>query len=1530
MESRYPFLILGILAVFSLIPAAYAATPSIGLNVTYPAGNLSVNQYRFFHVTANVSCFTSDCGDINVSLDPLPPECTSYTPLDWDINSIYAGEDGSCSYGLTPGWYRLTGTYKAIPVQRPYVAYICNTHAPGFLDFSYPEFVGETTSGRICYHYSGSTCNWQSSGVQVTACNGYYVFYLTPPPGCNMQPCTTDLIPDPISEKTGLVNTTEGALPFYTNGTNPRTVNLNAGQSQLVTFWVNATGGVWNYTFFAYANLTVDPGINNQTGNWTVSIYPPPSVSFEDLPSFVKTPGPPVDVTINISAEYFFGAPDSATLDSVWWNHGAENISYSSPTVHSFPLGAYTVTAYANDTDGNVYSSTETLDVSTLACGDSVDSDLVMSANLDCSGYSGNAVEITGDNIVFDCNGYSITGPGNSYTGIYVDSLSNVTIQNCNVTDFYNGIYLYYGQDNRILHNAMGRNTNGLYLYYSDFNSVLYNDFNDNTVGFYLYRADSNQIGRNNATDSSDANFGSGSCPFLYLWNGSGYDYYTDLAGESIGAPWFETPLYEAGIYELGGFKPTNGVYKLKVREVIPESDFFDQMKMALVDVPEGYGVLNQWHNTYSDNAAPPKGFMTIKDPKRPVEALDNYGNNVLAQVSEKDGVPLPTLNREPNSVIVDFGQISNPEYAKLVITGWSSYESNPGLTSLKGLKIETIDAGGQWVVAKRFGKFTGDSRTFVFDIAGILDANDTRMRITAPYSKTTVNVMDQILLDDSEPVDIQVTYVDPRVADLHWGGATTYDYATTWHRHIVADEQLPNIEKFLMYGNFTRYGDVTPLLGSADDMFAIMRHGDEIIFEFDDIPPVDGKDRYAFLQADVMYSIRYSVNGFVSDSIDPLPFHGMSEYPYGGNESYPYDSEHLEYIENWNTRVYEPPNRAGGSLPYSFNNTVYENNIVGDQYSTGLYLEYEEETKLLYNNISEVEVGIEIYDSSDTTVTGNRVFSEAGRALLLHQDSYGSDVEDNVFRSDNSEDCYFEGGCGAVYLGKTYDNYFEGNEMSAIGGTGLAVGYSATNDFIENEISSTGEYYAVHIWGGLSPESKLLAESGNVFLRNSIQGDLWVYDEDGGNAFSDEDTGNAYSSEDGTPAATIFNITDTDGNGYADEGSDLPFSCNTVGNCDSDYYFWEGAGEDWHPFVSAPRDSDDDDIQTKPLSVEFTPGCRGNVVTVDGAGGDAHVVVKDSAGNVIAAGDTSGDEFTFSADCGLEGISIKATQSGFLPGTLSGQDTVSCSECGVQNETPGCTLDSGCLSNQKCVSGECVSVPCECGTVENRQCVPYACCSDSQCAADELCQNHVCAKKPQFECTADTQCPASKYCDIPTGASGGSCKDVMGQCGVVENHAFVLYGYECGSEPGCPQCDAGSSCSGHVCIPDSGLSCPTTGIVGDKKTCEAKENELPCANCDYVVTDPTGKNTTGRTDENGNFDLPLNTQGTYKVALMKDGAIVKVIEVKAFPQAQPEEPTKPAANGPDMGMMLMLLFLLLMVAAGIIYWRSRGKAKAK
>ena len=108
------------------------------------------------------------------------------------------------------------------------------------------------------------------------------------------------------------------------------------------------------------------------------------------------------------------------------------------------------------------------------------------------------------------------------------------------------------------------------------------------------------------------------------------------------------------------------------------------------------------------------------------------------------------------------------------------------------------------------------------------------------------------------------------------------------------------------MPGRYTREGDVRELLLRSDDMFVISRPGDEISLAFDarKLPPVRaGWTRTFLLYADG-YSKEMDINSASPDQVSPLPFHGMTKYPYAAPEAYPMTAARRAYIEKYNTRL--------------------------------------------------------------------------------------------------------------------------------------------------------------------------------------------------------------------------------------------------------------------------------------------------------------------------------------------------------------------------------------------------------------------------------------------------------------------------------------------------------------------------------------------------------------------------------------------------------------------------------------------------
>ena len=120
------------------------------------------------------------------------------------------------------------------------------------------------------------------------------------------------------------------------------------------------------------------------------------------------------------------------------------------------------------------------------------------------------------------------------------------------------------------------------------------------------------------------------------------------------------------------------------------------------------------------------------------------------------------------------------------------------------------------------------------------------------------------------------------------------------------------------MIGRYTREGDVRELLKIVDDMFVISRPGDEIALSFDSaaLPPLGRGYRRTFLLFADGFSKEMDTASASPYAVEPLPFHGMTAYPYGAGEQYPSTKAHRDYQGRYNTRaVYRalPPLETSG-----------------------------------------------------------------------------------------------------------------------------------------------------------------------------------------------------------------------------------------------------------------------------------------------------------------------------------------------------------------------------------------------------------------------------------------------------------------------------------------------------------------------------------------------------------------------------------------------------------------------------------------
>lgn len=409
---------------------------------------------------------------------------------------------------------------------------------------------------------------------------------------------------------------------------------------------------------------------------------------------------------------------------------------------------------------------------------------------------------------------------------------------------------------------------------------------------------------------SCDNTCGSSSCPLVYSWNGD-YTYETDLQGPALsqikkGSR--NVSIYQPSYIVLeGGLAPdANHQYKVKIWESLQEASIIDEARLLAFDYPDGYQIASSGsENTYYYGYAEPFRLYTLKNPILPVSVTDKHGNDVLAASSTVDNKPAPMNPDDPdNYYTIDFGTIQHPEHAKLVIDGWQDINSKIYLSTIQIQPyIELVDQNGQWVKVRAFGMPAGDLKAMVVDLSNLFLSSDHRIRLHMGIKKAQVWVFDRIRLDDSAPVSVSMQQLQATSAELQFGGHAIQSMVNRDHRIIATDEVQPLIPAYFGYGNFTRYGDVLPLITQRDDKYALLNYADKVEVTFPvPMPPQPGMTRGFVLLVDNYYKefkdYKY---------LEPLPFHGMSDYPYPATESYPMDEEHNLYRQLYNTRVVAP-----------------------------------------------------------------------------------------------------------------------------------------------------------------------------------------------------------------------------------------------------------------------------------------------------------------------------------------------------------------------------------------------------------------------------------------------------------------------------------------------------------------------------------------------------------------------------------------------------------------------------------------------
>ena len=413
------------------------------------------------------------------------------------------------------------------------------------------------------------------------------------------------------------------------------------------------------------------------------------------------------------------------------------------------------------------------------------------------------------------------------------------------------------------------------------------------------------------------------SCPYLYVWNGNEFEFVTDFMGGGemghLDAPGiYNTPDPDEYVRIPGGLlKEHNGRYEVRVTNELEEAIFFDRMQLVAIAHPQETEV---YPNEGLTVPAPRFKLYTTRDAKPPLAAVDDHGHDILDKILRIDREYPDDFAVHKIRGFADEHTLTltlpRADRTRLLLTGWTDYAwSSDNLAASQSGKalslpaLQVKDKKGEWkTVIENIGIPVGRPQTVIADLTGKFLSDSREVRIV-----TNMRIYwDQILVDTS-PADApsKLTRLAPTVANLRWRGFSR-EYSPNGREPMTYDYNQVSFTSpwKVMTGRYTREGDVRTLLSATDDIFVISRPGDELLLSFDarKLPPLPRGWKHTFLLYADGFSKEMDINSASPDQIGPLPFHGMSKYPYSWPERYPLTRERQRYLETYNTRVVTSP----------------------------------------------------------------------------------------------------------------------------------------------------------------------------------------------------------------------------------------------------------------------------------------------------------------------------------------------------------------------------------------------------------------------------------------------------------------------------------------------------------------------------------------------------------------------------------------------------------------------------------------------
>jgi tetratricopeptide (TPR) repeat protein len=449
-----------------------------------------------------------------------------------------------------------------------------------------------------------------------------------------------------------------------------------------------------------------------------------------------------------------------------------------------------------------------------------------------------------------------------------------------------------------------------------------------------------------------------GSCPYLYTWDGARMRFVTDLlCSAPLGlpvAPGIYIEADEDEIVHLGNdanFQPKlsrQGAkeaknYVLNITEELREVLYLDEAKLIVVDHPPGTEV----HTTEKMLARKPPGgyprdeIVTLKNRVPLRAAVNDAGADVtqaLAEIDERFASPTklraPQLRglAEPHSITLDFGARSAESARAVVVvravsavrapgpplvlalTGWLKFGggmANIAASSHRDFPFPfptlDVEVNGAWQkLDVEVGAPSGRAKTILVDLAGKLPPGAQRLRVTAAFE---IHWDRLALFERAGEAQTQVTPFIPSRTDLHRRGYSEMSELPGTSLLVPNYDKVESqpLWRLTPGGWATRYGAVDELVRDRDNALALICAGDELTLEFaaENLPAKPAaavRDYFLFVSGWDKDSDFHVVSG---TTIEPWPWHGLNDQTYGTQPRPAFTND--AWMQKYNTRWVGP-----------------------------------------------------------------------------------------------------------------------------------------------------------------------------------------------------------------------------------------------------------------------------------------------------------------------------------------------------------------------------------------------------------------------------------------------------------------------------------------------------------------------------------------------------------------------------------------------------------------------------------------------